>query len=286
MLSFLPESVQSALQYLNIREIYEVRLRANFPVFVNYLGEYVYLGAYGLTNTSKMALICDEKDIAECLYRAGEYSVYAIEEELKQGFVTARSGERIGIAGEYVFSNGQPLTIRNVTSLCVRIPHAIIGSAEGIYQSCLSDRLRSVLLLSPPGYGKTTVLRDLARLVSENTRKNVLICDERAEIALGEMGQTCDVIKYCDKKTAFEAGIRAMRPDVMVTDELSPKDYEAVERAVYAGVCVLATAHFADLQSIPREFFGVFQRFVVLSSEKVGKIVGIYDENGDDVFYD
>lgn len=280
MLSFLPEAVQSALKHVNLKEVYEIRLRTNCPVFINYLGEYCYLGAYGLTKTSQKALVCDENDVAECIYRAGNYSVYSIEEELKQGFLTANGGARIGIAGEYVFSNGQPLTIRNVRSVCIRIPHAVIGSANSIYESCMSDRIRSVLIISPPGYGKTTVLRDLARLVSKNTQKNVLICDERAEIAVGDLGETCDVIKYCDKKTAFEAGIRALRPDVIVTDELSSKDLTVVENAISAGVAVFATAHYAGVEAVPQSYMQVFERYVVLSNKKIGEIVGIYDKNG------
>ena len=285
MLTFLPEAVQSALQYVNLNEVYEIRLRANLPVFINYLGEYIYLGAYGLTKTVKNALICDHNDVAECIYRAGNYSVYSIEEELKQGFITAKDGERLGVAGEYVYSNGQPLTIRNVASVCIRIPHTVIGSAIQVYNSCMSDRIHSVLILSPPGYGKTTVLRDLARLISRETRKNILICDERAEIAIGDLGETCDVIRYCDKKTAFEAGIRAMRPDVIVTDELSLQDLSTIERAVSAGVCVLATGHFLNIECVPSPFFNVFERFVVLSNEKIGNIVGVYDKNGKEIEY-
>ncbi len=286
MLSFLPEAVQTALQHCNIRDIYEVRIRAGLPVTINRLGIYTYLGEYGTVKSAKQALRCDMQDIEECVYRAGNYSVYSIEEELKQGFITTKNGVRVGLAGEYVFSGEKPLTIRQITSLCIRIPHAVIGSAERVYQSCMSGRMRSVLLLSPPGYGKTTVLRDLARTVSLRTQKNLLICDERAEIALGDIGETCDVIRYCDKQTAFEAGIRAMRPDIIVTDELSSRDYTAIEKAVYAGVNVLATAHFADIQAVPKSFLGIFERFVVLSRETIGQIAGIYDENGKEIAYD
>lgn len=285
MLNFLPESVCSALKNLQYDEIYEIRLRANLPVFINYAGKYEYLSVYGITKHRERALVCDEKDVEDCIYRAGNYSVYSVEEELKQGFITAKNGVRIGLAGEYVMQNGQPLVVRNVTSVCVRIPHAVIGSAERVYSCCMSDRIRSTLIISPPGYGKTTILRDLTRMIAQNTQKNVLICDERAEIGLGDLGETCDVIQYCDKKTAFEAGIRAMRPDVIVTDELNPRDYTAVEQAVYAGVIVVATAHLRSINDVPKTFFAVFERVVVLSSKTVGKIEGIYDKQGREIAY-
>ena len=285
MLTFLPEAVYSALQHININDVYEIRIRANLPVFVNYLGKYVYLGAYGIVNLRDLAIVCTQTEVAECVYRAGDYAVYSIEEELKQGFVTTKYGIRIGVAGEYVGEKGNPLTIRNVTSLCIRIPHAIVGAAEQVYKRCMTDRVRNLLILSPPGYGKTTILRDLARKIAQKTRKNVLICDERGEIAVGDMGETCDVIRFCDKKTAFEAGIRAMRPDVIVTDELALHDYAVIEHAVYTGVSVLATAHLHGINDVPQQFFGVFQRFVVLSNERIGVIDGIYDEKGKEMIY-
>ena len=280
MLTFLPEMVQSALRYLNLNDVYEVRLRANLPVFVNYLGKYEYLGRYGLTKQGIDAIVCDKKDIEECVYRAGNCSVYSVEEELKQGFITAKNGFRIGLAGEYVMQGGQLLSIRNITSVCIRIPHAVKSCGSVIYQQCMRDRMRSILIVSPPGYGKTTVLRDLTRIIAETTRKNIVICDERAEIGIERLGETCDIIQYCDKKTAFEVGIRVMRPDIIVTDELSAADYSAITYAVTSGVCVLATAHLRGIDDVPNAFMNIFERFVVLSIEKIGKIQAIYDKTG------
>ena len=276
MLDFLPQNVKKSLEYLNIRHIYEIRLRQDKPITVNYLGKYVYLGEYGITELREKALCCDTSDIEDCVYRAGNYSVYSVEEQLKKGFITAKEGERLGLAGEYVFENGKPHTLRNFSSLCIRVPHEVVGCGEEIYQKCMSDRVHNLLVMSSPGLGKTTILRDLSRLLAKNTKKNILICDERGEISSGEVGESCDVVKFSDKATAFEAGIRAMRPEIIITDELYPKDSECLKNAVCAGVTVIASAHISEIAAIPSSFLEIFERFVLLDMKKIGQVRAIY----------
>lgn len=283
MLDFLPQRIKNGLSYLNLQFVYELRLRVNNPTTVNYQGVYRYLGDYGITQTRENAVCCDTDDIANCVFSAGNYSVYSVEEQIKKGFITAKDGERIGLAGEFVFEKGQPLAIRNFTSLCIRVPHEIIGAGAEIYQRCMCGIIKNILICSPPGIGKTTILRDLARIIAEKTQKNLLICDERGEIAVGQVGESIDILKYADKKTAFESGIRAMRPDIIVTDELSPSDYQSIERAVYAGVKVLASAHFSEFLHIQKPFLELFDLFVILDGAKVGAIKGIYDKTGAEI---
>jgi stage III sporulation protein AA len=220
-------------------------------------------------------------DIEACVYRAGDFSIYSVEEQIKQGFLTAKGGIRLGLAGEYVFEKGKPLGMRNFTSLCIRIPHEIYGCAQEIYNRCMSDRIRSLLIASPPGLGKTTILRDLGRIIGEKTRKNILICDERGEISVGDIGESSDVVKYSDKTNAFEAGVRAMRPDIIITDELSESDCVALKKAMDAGVQVIATAHFRDIFNVNESYKGLFERFVLLDSQEIGKLKGIYNEMGE-----
>ena len=279
MLDFLPQHIKDALRHVNERQVYELRIRANGPTMLNLQGKYCFLGEYGVTNSVKSALVCDMEDIAECIYKAGKFSVYTVEEQIKRGFITASHGERIGLGGEYVYEKGVPLTIRNVTSLCIRVPHKVVGCGDMIYQLCMRDKLHNILICSPPGQGKTTILRDLSRVLYEKLCKNVLICDERGEIADLETEMQCDVLKFATKNIAFEAGIRAMRPDVIVTDELSKEDCNAVAHAICAGVTVLASAHFADFERLTAPFLGLFDRYVFLDGDCVGKLKAIYDEN-------
>ena len=244
-------------------------------------GKYQYLSPLGVTERKEKALRCGIADIEDCVYRAGNFSVYSVEEQIKQGFLTANGGVRLGLAGEYVFDNGKPLAIRHFTSICIRIPHEIYGCASEIYGRCMSEKLRNLLIASPPGLGKTTILRDLARIISEKTRKNILICDERGEISAGNVGEYCDVVKYSDKPTAFVAGVRAMRPDILITDELSEGDCKVLRQVVDAGVFVVATAHFSDISYIKSPYVDIFERFALLDSQEIGKVKGVYNENGE-----
>ena len=280
MLDFLPQNIKEGLSNVNLKLVYEVRLRTNQPVTVNFNGVYRYLGARGLTERRENALVCSVTDIADCVYRAGKYSVYSVEEQIKKGFITAENGVRIGLAGEFVFEKEKPLALRNFYSLCIRIPHEVIGCGKEIYQRCMSDRVHNVLIMSPPGLGKTTILRDISRIMSKKTKKNLLICDERGELSIGNVGESCDIVSFSDKETAFEVGIRVLRPDVIITDELSEKECQILEKAVNAGISVIASAHFSSMERVKGAYLRVFERFVVLDSLQIGKIDGIYNNEG------
>jgi len=265
-----------ALKHVNIKRVYEIRLRVNRPITVNVENVYRYLAAYGICDRSEQALVVDGAEIEDVVYRAGKFSVYSVEEQIKRGYITADGGARIGLAGEYVFEKGQVHSMRNFSSLCIRIPHEIVGCGEEIYQTCLKDGLKNILIMSSPGMGKTTILRDLARKIGRSSVCNVLVCDERGEIFATDPAENCDVLRFADKRTAFEAGIRAMRPEVIVTDELSKEDCEAVRKAIAGGVKVIASAHISDVFAITAPYCGLFDRYVQLNHQTVGGIAAVY----------
>ena len=266
MLNFLPEKLNRELRKMNEERLYELRIRAGRAVSVNYNGKYM-----------RLPVTLSKEDISDVILRAGEFSVYSVSEEMKELYVTANSGQRIGIAGTVVYDKDKPIGVRNVTSLCIRIPHEIDDCGEKIFEVCERDGLKNCIILSPPGLGKTTVLRNLSKRISKRyPQVNLLIADERGEISAFDCGENADVVKFGKKKEIFSYAIRALRPDVIVTDELQESDFEVVKNAIQAGIVVLASAHYG--QAVADFPHPIFQRYVRLGST-IGQIEGVYDEN-------
>jgi len=293
--TILPELIVNALANLNMENVYEIRIRRNSPVVINYLGKNKVL-----TTNSGEKIFASNNLIESIIKKATEYSLYAYNNQIKQGFITARGGIRIGIAGESVNSdNFMPTTIKNIHSLNIRIPHEVMNCSILAFKFIYSQEfgLKNTLIIAPPGAGKTTFLRDIARNLSINNEKiyNTLVVDERFEICStlnGEpmlnVGEYTDIISGAGKMFAFTNAIRAMKPDVIITDELMGiEDSMACIRAIRSGVKIIASVHgnnFRELIDKPeyKELLngGYFERIVVLSSKGgPGKIEGIFDEN-------
>lgn len=293
MLDFLPEKYLSALSFINIENLCELRLRAGKPVVINYKGRYSYLCERGINGSVNGSLYADYNELEEIVFRASEYSMYSVTEQLKQGFLTGNKGERIGIVGSFVYENGKVFTVKEITSLNIRVPHEILGCSDGIYDICLKGGLKNVLVLSAPGRGKTTILRDLARRICDNNIINVLINDERNEIAAAyknftlNIGAYCDVIRYTYKKDAFSSAVRAMRPDVIITDELaSTEDVQAVCDCIRSGVNVIASVHMKDIEYFknsdifaPLIYERMFDYYALLDFNEIGKLYAVYDND-------
>ena len=217
-------------------------------------------------------------------------SLYAYEEELKQGYFTVRSGLRVGVCGRIAARSTAIQSMSAISSLCIRIPREVKGCGEALAERIYGSGLSSALILSPPGMGKTTLLRDLIRIASESGW-NVAVADERCEIAACwdgapqmDVGPRTDVMDGCPKALALPLLIRACAPQLLAADEIGDAaDAKALLDARRCGAAVLATAHAAgyedakrreSLAAVLRE--GVFDRMVLLGPPP-GRVRAIYD---------
>lgn len=291
------EQLKKLFNKLDLSKLYEIRLRRNCPIVINYNGKNVHLLTEGLFQGEKVYV--NTQIIEKILRRATENSLYAYNNQLKQGYITAKGGVRIGVAGETVPSeNLLPVTIKNVNSLNIRIPHEVSGCSKHIFKFIysLDTGIKNTLIISPPGAGKTTILRDIACKLTTDVNRiyNVLIVDERFEIAAcvdGDaklnVGYNTDIISGSTKKFGFSNGVRVLKPDVIITDELmNEDDSQACINAINSGVKVIASIHAKNhIEVLNKKSFSMlikdryFERIIVLSNEKgPGTCEMIYDQ--------
>lgn len=291
---FLPKQLFELISREDIKNIYEIRLRVGSNILVNYLNELKFVSVNGLKDDEKGAILCTKEMIDTIIFKATNQSLYSYSEQIKQGFITLRGGLRIGITGEAVVDKETVKIIKNFSSLNIRIPHEVIGCSTKAFDYLKNDNnLFNTLIISPPGVGKTTFLRDVALQVYKKLpHLNALILDERYEIASCvnskpqlQVGQA-DVLSGTSKQFVFEVGIRSMSPQIIFTDEIATKaDVKAIMYAKGCGVQVIATAHAYSVRDLKNKSYfkyllkqKVFDRFVVLSNRLgVGTLEGVFD---------
>ena len=275
----MPQEIQSGLSHINFNLLSEIRLRQGLPVVIEYCGEYGYLTSTGFSKDGRHALVGN--NISSVLSVAFDGNLFNYTEQMKNGFVTVGHGVRIGIAGEYVTEGGRVNTIRNLTSLNIRIPHDFKGCSNEICEKLFTDKVKSTLIFSKPGLGKTTMLRDIAKNLSRKIC-NILVFDERNEIAAMDergagfdLGNFADVIRCHNKLSAISSAIRAMKPDVIITDELyGDDDIAAVRYADDCGITVIASSHICRPEILKKMPFEYFVKLTALN-----KSPEIYDKN-------
>ncbi|HPT77281.1 MAG TPA: stage III sporulation protein AA [Defluviitaleaceae bacterium] len=293
ILSFLSSRIKSLFYHIpeeEFEKIYEIRLRVNKPLILLKEGQYYFVRSDGyLTKKLEQAFIVFQKDIIDTAQLMSDYSMYALEQELKNGYITLQGGHRVGITGKVVIEKGVIKTIKYFGAMNIRISHQIIDCARELFPHIINgENIYHTLIISPPGCGKTTMLRDLIRLVSDGVENlfsgiTVGIVDERSEIGgcyqgipQNNVGIKTDVLDGCPKAEGMRMLLRSMSPRVIAVDEIGKmEDIFAIEDVMNAGVKLICTVHGSSLADIQRkpvlsELINkkIFERFVVLSNRK------------------
>lgn len=308
VLVYLPPSLREILERLPpslAGALEEIRVRQGRPLAIKTDRQDCFLDQRGNVTDSPMAAYrVSAEDLWKTVQLISQSSVYAFEEEFRQGFLTLPGGHRVGLAGKAVLDGGALKTLREIGSLCFRIARAAPGVARRLLPYLINrqeGRPYHTLIVSPPRAGKTTILRDLVRQLSYGVAElripgySLGVVDERGEIAASyegvpqhDLGPRVDVLDHCPKAIGMLMLLRSMSPHVIATDEIGrQQDVDAIWEMVYTGVSVLATVHasrFEELEQRPylRDLVAerVFQRYIFLSRRKgPGTLEGIWDEH-------
>ena len=273
-------------------QIYEVRIKIGKPILV-----------YSSHGESIINYISTKEDIRSMMQKISNYSLYAYEDDIRQGFITVKGGHRIGIAGECVMEKGEVKTIRNISSVNIRICREIIGCSDKVIKHIASgNRIYNTIIISPPKCGKTTILRDIARNISNGISslgvkgKKVAVIDERSEIGAcyfgipqSDLGMRTDILDNCLKREGLIMAIRSLSPEVLICDEIGTKgDIEALMMAFNSGVNIITTIHGFTVEDLyKRKVFcdlldnEILERAIILSNRKgIGTIENVFSLKG------
>lgn len=292
IIGILPLKIGTLLKERLLKEqIYEIRIKIGKPILV-----------YSKYGENIVNYVPTKEDMKSLIQKISNYSLYAYEEDIRQGFITIKGGHRIGIAGECVMEKGEVKTIRNISSINIRVCSEVIGCSDKLIKYIYSqkeNRIFNTIIISPPKCGKTTILRDIARNISNGMNsiglygRKVAVIDERSEIGAchfgipqNDLGMRTDILDNCLKKEGMIMAIRSLSPEILICDEIGTKgDVEALLMAFNSGVNIITSIHGFTIEDLyKRKVFhelldnGIIERAIVLSSRKgVGTIENIYE---------
>lgn len=281
VLELLPRRLLTECPGIPSSEAEEFRLRAGRRATLLIRG----------TETPISSVPVDTSDIDCVIERATNASVHTAQSSIAKGYINCSGGIRIGLCGTGIIDKNEVTGMRGISSLAIRIPNEIRGCGQAAINKVKEDTAGSVLILSPPGYGKTTFLRECIRQLSDSG-KRVSVADERGELAAVhrgvpqfDLGKASDIMSGIPKAQAVMMLLRAMNPQIIAMDEISsPEDVEAAETVSGCGVRLIATAHAADKAELYRRpvykrllELGVFKNTVVIEN-RCGKRSYSYEE--------
>lgn len=282
----------------------EIRLRVNAPLLIIYDNkEFFVTSESELSGRDEDAYTITKNEIRETMEYISNYSLYAFEEELKQGFITITGGHRVGIIGKAVLEENKIKSMKHISFINIRLSHQVKGCADKVIPYITGDKENDcyhTLIISPPRCGKTTLLRDVIRQLSNGSESRsgitVGVVDERSEIGAcymgvpqNELGIRTDVLDCCPKAKGMLMLIRSMSPRVIAVDEVgSIEDINAIEYVMNCGCKLIATVHGNSIEDIKNKpILGklvegrLFERYILLNNHGgVGHLEEIYDEKG------
>lgn len=287
----------------NDLNIEEIRLRTQKPLIVNFNNkDYFYNNSRKcLDNKNTDPYIVTREDIDTTFQLMCKYSIHSFIDDIKKGFITLKGGHRVGIVGKVIIEDGQVKNIKHISSLNIRVSREVKNCSEKVLNHIIKGprEVNNTLIISPPQCGKTTLLRDIVRNISTGNKEKgfdgikVALIDERNEIAgsyLGvpqmDIGIRTDVIETCPKDIGITMLLRAMSPNLIVTDEIgSEKEIKALYTALNGGVSLITTVHGDSIEDIrERKELSklldkeLFKKVIILSAKKgPGTVEKIYD---------
>lgn len=295
LLRLFPLHMRETLKMADIDQstLEEIRIRAGQPLMFLYGdGEYFFdMKMQKLCCSQKQGYRMTKSDLETMVGFLCNYSMYAYEEQLRMGYLTLQGGHRVGVAGEAALQQGRILRLQHIYFLNIRIAREKKGCAKPLVDEIRDAHgIHNTLILSPPGVGKTTYLRDAIRILSEGDSSHagmkVGVVDERSELGAGylgipqnDLGPRTDVLEGAGKSEGIYMLLRSMSPQVIAVDELGAKDdFEAVTRAFHSGCRLIGTVHGESIESLQRlcGFFswsgkGEIERFIVLEKDEKGQ---------------
>jgi len=238
----LPRSVLRCLENFEQEKIDEIRIRKNGTCSITENGKNIAIDAS-----------LSDFDFERIISEISGGSLYSYAETLKKGYLTLPCGARVGISGQAVTENGRVVGLNDITSFVFRIPRSVHGAGEYIVHLLKRYSFsRGILIYSPPGMGKTTVLRDVCRILGGGEQPlRVAVVDTRDEICRGEKFGTVDVLRGFERAEGIEIAVRTLSPQIIVCDEIgSEADAEAILALRHCGVPLLASAHAASISDL------------------------------------